>query len=155
MKKFNLRTLPKKYTLSKPKKYKLINPELIEIINSSQFYSSSFDDPSQTGLSLDQLTYRLTQKQKERWIEGIYNDDSRIVNIKQRKGFVIIVCRNALLNNHSKLHRYIIFADERKGESNEFEKEESAPIKKKKDRLHYVQNKSKSKRKGKRKSRRK
>lgn len=155
MRKFNLRTLPKKHILSKPRKYKLINPELIEIINSSQFYSSSFDDPSQTGLSLDQLTYRLTQEQKDRWIEGIYNDDNRIVNIKQRKNFVIIVCKNALLNNHSKLHRYIIFADERRGENNVIEKEESTPIKKKKNNLHHVQNKPKLKRKNKRKGRRK
>lgn len=156
MKKYNLRLSPKKYTLSKPKKYKLVNPKIIEIINNSKFYDSSFDDPTQLGLKVENLQYRLTQEQKEKWIEGIINDDSRIFRIKQRENFIILVCINeSLMNNtKNKLYRYITFVDERKGDNYAVE-EEKTTIKEKKNRLHNVQNKSRSKRKGKRKGRRK
>lgn len=158
MKKYNLQSSkPKRFNLSKPKRYKLINPEILNIIENSEFYDSSFDDPSQKGMNIENLVYRLTQEQKDKWIEGIINNDPRIFRIKQKKNFVILVCINKSLGNNGNknIYRYISFVDERKGDNNGYEKEEVTTIKKKKDRLYNVQNKSRVKRKGIRKVRRK
>lgn len=154
--KLSIANVVKRHILTKPKKYKLINPEILNIITNSRFYNSSFDDPLQGGLTLDDLCYRLTQDQKEQWVEGIVNDDPRIFRIRQRKNFVILVCKNETNGGKSNnIYRYITFVDERKGENDGIEEEGNAQTEKKKNRLHYVPNKPRLKKRSGKKSRRK
>lgn len=157
IKRHNLSTpVIKKYKLSqeKPKRFKLINPQYLITIMNSQFYDSSFDNPLTTGFKIDNLNYRCTPEMRNQFVEGIVNDDSRILKVKGKKNFVVVVCKGSNDSN-SDVIRYVTFVDERKGEYNAVEEENTPPIKEKKDRLHNVPNKSRVKRKGHGKSRRK
>jgi hypothetical protein len=144
------RELCMKYNLRKPKKYNLINQELINIINNSRFYTSSFDNPFLKGVKLDELNYRCTDIQKENWIEGIINNDPRIIKVKAKKNFVVIVCRNHFDN---KSERYVIFVNEKKWEGDLNATQDKT--KTKKIRLHNVQNKPRPKKRGRKKVTRK
>lgn len=155
--KYNLHPLIK-YNLSevqKPKRFKLINPEILKIISNSQFYNSSFDDPIKCGLKLDDLNYRCTIELREQFIESIVNNDPKIIRVRGKKNFAVITCKNSTNND---VVRFVTFFDEKRslleGELNVVKKE-NKNSKEKKNRLHYVQNKSRVKRKGIGKSRRK
>lgn len=138
-------------TQEKPKKYKLINPQIIQIISNSEYYTSSFDDPIKGGFRPDDLTYRLSEKQKEKWIEFIINDDPRILKIRHKRNFVVLVLKNT---ENKESIRYMLFLDQKcfslGGDSNAEDKTE-----KKKTRLHNVSNKPRIKRGSKKKGRRK
>jgi hypothetical protein len=140
-------------TQEKPKKYKLINPQIIQIISNSEYYTSSFDDPIKGGFRPDDLTYRMSEKQKEEWVDFIINDDPRILKIKHKRNFVVLVLRNTE-NKNKKSIRYMLFLDQKcfslGGDSDAEDKTE-----KKKTRLHNVSNKPRIKRGSKKKGRRK
>jgi len=147
----------KKYNLSqinkeKPQKFKLINPNILSIISNSERYNSDFEDPFKKGIKTEDLTYRMCREQKDEWINYILSGDERILKIKMKGNYVVLILKNITSNNNGIYNkRYMTFYDKTKGELDAIEKSET---KKEKTRLHNVQNKPKSKRKRKKKIRR-
>jgi hypothetical protein len=139
----------KKYTLlqnnqKKPKKFILINSDTINIILTSDNYNSSFDDPFKTGINPDDLNYRISEEQKEKWIDYIINGDPKIIKIKKKKNYVVLKLQNYFSKQSNNNYRYITFFGFKKGEKNAFKDFE---VTKKEEKLHNVSDKSKSKRK--------
>lgn len=159
MKKYNLmENKVKRYKLSrnnqeKPIKYKLVNPQILSTINNSECYTSSFDNPNKSRLKLDDLVYRMSDEQKEKWINFIINDDPRILKIKVNRNTVTLVLKNTTFNGI----RYMSFIDQRKflleGVSNVTTR--SKKKEKQEARLNNVSSKPRIKRRNKKKNKRK
>lgn len=151
----------KKYNLlqnnqEKPKKYRLINPSFLNIILNSEWYDSGFDDPFKGGIKIDDLNYRMPVEQREKWVELITSGDSRIIKVKGKKNYVVLVLKNITSENGSGSVRYMTFVDEKKsileGELNVIKK---SKVKEKEKRLYNVQSKPRIKRRSTKKIRRK